>query len=689
MPLQKINKSIYIPFGHAKKLSDLDQFLPFKLVDSLEPCTHVAGWGYKPSGIKAKKLALRKNKKYILMEDGFIAKIPFLKKDCLISMVLDTKAPYFDTSVITDLEQILIQKDPLKLPSEASDLLQRWRSLKPKKYSSFIKQTACFDSVNLKNCVVIIDQIKGDAALDERITGKAPFQKILEFISSNYPEKTVLIKPHPRKGEGFFNKKESAVGDYLKKYPQLKIEVLPPHFELDVIKENIQEVLVVNSLMGFELLLNNYKVRTFGSPWYAGWGLTSDEYLCERKLNSKKDLSLEFLFYCTYALYNVYVHPVTRKRCSFEDILDHIELQKNIINEFPKKIAILNAQKWKKPYYDKFLQFCDLRYISEKELNTLTPDEGLVSWGQRFNQSYLDYLRKKGFKVYQCEDGFLRSFGLGCELTQPFSLSFDDKGLYANPKLESKLNDLVTKPLNTKEFKESQLFIRLFKSLRLTKYLSVGQELSPPLLDFLVKNKDKKVMLVCGQVADDVSFLNSGFSQLTFQSLISTIKVENPDSLVIYRPHPDCFKGIRQGEVFLEEADYVDIESNIASLLDISEEIHVVNSLTGVEALLMGKKVVCWGNSWYCGRGLTVDKGSEIQSKTAVSLEQLVHGAYIKNPIYFDYNSNQYTSVFNLLEILKNPKNKNFNLIGESLKFVPYALKDKVSYVIHLLLGRI
>ena len=684
-------KGVYIPFGHAKRISDIETFLPGELVYDLNEAAYVAGWGYRPSGIKAKSLALNKNKRYLSLEEGFIAKIPYLNDNTLISLAVDSVAPYFDTTEKTDLESLLIRIKKEDLPSNLNFLFEKWKELNPKKYLNIEEQFALdLYPVNSKY-VVIIDQISGDASLNEEIVGKRPFKRLLDFIVNNYPEMNVLIKKHPKEGSrNFLKSKKSAIAAELKHFKSLKVSFLSANFEIDLLRNQIQEVLVVNSLMGAELLLKGYNVRTFGSPWYSGWGLTEDEGLCERKQKIKKIISREELFYCAYVQYNKYVHPVTRKKCCFSDILEHLELQKKVINRFPRKLAVLNAQKWKKPYYDKFMQFSTLRYISEKDLHTLKREEGLISWGQRFNQSHLDYLRRKGFKVYQCEDGFLRSFGLGCEFTKPFSLSFDDKGLYANPKLGSSLAESISHSLNCAQAKEARLFIKLFRSLKLTKYMSIGSSLSNELLDLLVKNNEKRILLVCGQVSDDVSFLNSDFNLLTFQNLVNQLKKENPHSFLIYRPHPDCFKGIRQGEVDLEGADFIDIKSNISSLIDLSDEVHVVNSLTGVEALMLGKKVVCWGNSWYSGRGLTEDKNSLITKKEPVSLEQLVYIAYIYNPIYFDYSSNQYTSVFNLLEVIKSPTSveRNTPLIAKILDRIPFRLKDKVSYFIHLFLRK-
>ncbi len=46
-------------------------------------------------------------------------------------------------------------------------------------------------------------------------------------------------------------------------------------------------------------------------------------------------------------------------------------------------------------------------------------------------------------KISLVEDGFIRSISLGSDLTRPFSLNVDDKGLYIDPNKASKLEELL------------------------------------------------------------------------------------------------------------------------------------------------------------------------------------------------------------------------------------------------------
>ena len=54
-------------------------------------------------------------------------------------------------------------------------------------------------------------------------------------------------------------------------------------------------------------------------------------------------------------------------------------------------------------------------------------------------------------------------------------------------------------------------------------------------------------------------------------------------------------------------ADQILPDADIATLLDQVDCVSTITSLTGFEALLRGKDVVCFGAPFYAGWGLTTD----------------------------------------------------------------------------------
>jgi capsular polysaccharide export protein len=81
-----------------------------------------------------------------------------------------------------------------------------------------------------------------------------------------------------------------------------------------------------------------------------------------------------------------------------------------------------------------------------------------------------------------------------------------------------------------------------------------------------------------------------------------------------------------------------------------------MTSLSGFDALLRGKPVVTYGQPFYAGWGLTVDKcqdGPAYARRTRrLSLDALVAGVLLRYPVYWDWELRGYTQCEAVLERL-------------------------------------
>jgi capsular polysaccharide export protein len=78
----------------------------------------------------------------------------------------------------------------------------------------------------------------------------------------------------------------------------------------------LQTVYTISSLSGFESLLYQKAVYVYGSPFYAGWGLTKD---IEEK--PRGTASFSDLFYCAYIKYPTYICPLYGEKITLEEAL--------------------------------------------------------------------------------------------------------------------------------------------------------------------------------------------------------------------------------------------------------------------------------------------------------------------------------------------------------------------------------
>lgn len=147
----------------------------------------------------------------------------------------------------------------------------------------------------------------------------------------------------------------------------------------------------------------------------------------------------------------------------------------------------------------------------------------------------------------------------------------------------------------------------------------------------------RRVVLVCGQVEGDASLRRGGGAVRSNQALLAAARAEHPDGFLIWKPHPDVEAGMRPGAVrWRGLADAVAAHTPIAALYPLAEEVQVMSSLAGFEALLRGRRVVVHGQPCYAGWGLTEDRAPLPRRVRRLTLEELVAGMLILYPRYWD-----------------------------------------------------
>jgi len=233
--------------------------------------------------------------------------------------------------------------------------------------------------------------------------------------------------------------------------------------------------------------------------------------------------------------------------------------------------------------------------------------------------------------LYRVEDGFIRSIGLGSDLTQPYSLVIDSKGIYFDPTRESDLEHI----LQTAIFDEALLA----RAKKIREYL-IEKKLSKYNLYKNIHLKvpnNKTIILVPGQVEDDAS-IRFGASGMTNLKLLKQVRQNAREAYIIYKPHPDVIVGNRVGNIdealALKYADRIVTEVGLESVLGICDEVHTMTSLVGFEALMRGKTVFTYGMPFYAGWGLTEDRHAQTRRNRKLHLDELVAATLILYAIY-------------------------------------------------------
>ena len=239
--------------------------------------------------------------------------------------------------------------------------------------------------------------------------------------------------------------------------------------------------------------------------------------------------------------------------------------------------------------------------------------------------------------IVRMEDGFLRSVGLGAELTRPLSWVVDARGIYYDATKESELEYLLEFELFTPGLLARAHALReRVLAAGLTKYNLNGRRWQRPL-------DGREVILVPGQVESDASLAFGAPGLRTNMALLREVRATRPDFYLVYKPHPDVVARLRrEGSEDAQAAKWCDeIVTDVAmgELLNEVDEVQVMTSLAGFEALLRGKRVVCHGWPFYAGWGLTEDRLQHPRRTRRLVLDELVAAALILYPLYLGSRS--------------------------------------------------
>lgn len=289
-------------------------------------------------------------------------------------------------------------------------------------------------------------------------------------------------------------------------------------------------------------------------------------------------------------------------------------------------------------------------YLKQAISNGLNSKNSIYIWGRKSFPEVERYAQTHNLPIFRVEDGFIRSVSLGSDLTQPYSLVVDSRGIYFDPTVPSDLEVI----LETIEFNEGLLDrARKIKEYLIEKKLSKYNVYDDAVLNF---PSDKKIVVVPGQVEDDAS-IAYGAAGMNNLKLLQQVRSNRPDAYIVYKPHPDVLSGNREGQVNADEVlmycDKIVTEVSIDSVLSCADEVHTMTSLVGFEALMRGIKVSTYGVPFYAGWGLSEDAHSCERRTRTLTVDELVAGALLLYPRYIHPQTLQKCEIEELLEALE------------------------------------
>lgn len=590
----------------------------------------VLGWGRKPSGEQAAAWAAARGLPLARLEDGFLRSVGLGHQEPPLSVVVDDLGVYYDAGAPSRLEALIATPLDAAQTARALALAAAWREGRVSKYNHAREDTAALPP----GAVLVVDQTCGDASVRLGCAHADAFDRMLEAALDEHPGAPVVLKTHPDVVAGV---KHGCFGR-LSRVQRQRVQVLARDVHPPGLLERATAVYTVSSQMGFEALLWGCPVRCFGIPFYAGWGLTTDELAAPAR---RQPVPLAQLVHAALVGYTRQIDAETWQPSTPEALLAWLALQRRQRERYPAQVQAVGISPWKRPIVRRFFAGSEVRFA--RPGRPLPRGATVAVWGQSAPPLPAQA------QVVRLEDGFLRSVGLGADLVQPLSWVMDGQGLYYDAQRPSALETLLaTATFDAPLLARAAALRERILALGLSKYNLDGEP-------WRARANGRRRVLVIGQVESDAALTWGAPGLRRNIDLLRAVRGRCPDAHLIYKPHPDVVARLRApglGERGVAAHCDEIVTAPIDGVLRQVDEVHALTSLAGFEALLRGVPVVTWGCPFYAGWGLTQDEVPLPRRGRTLSLDALVAGVLILYPTYLGRRSGHFATPEAVLDAL-------------------------------------
>lgn len=253
------------------------------------------------------------------MEDGFIRSVG-LGVDLVkpLSLVIDSCGIHYDPGQPSDLERLLSSHE------FSPHLLERARRLRERLVESGLSKYNVDNGGqgqqrprrrDSQRTLLVVGQVESDASVRHGSAWFTTNSELLRQARAAAPDAWLIYKPHPDVVSG------ARLGRLETGSEALYDECITDISITDLLPE-ADELHTLCSLAGFEALLRGCHVVTYGTPFYAGWGLTEERG--PRCLRRQRTLTLDELVAGCLILYPLYVDPHSRQLVNAETVIETV-----------------------------------------------------------------------------------------------------------------------------------------------------------------------------------------------------------------------------------------------------------------------------------------------------------------------------------------------------------------------------
>ncbi|WP_454918605.1 capsular polysaccharide export protein, LipB/KpsS family [Xanthobacter sediminis] len=231
------------------------------------------------------------------------------------SLILDDTTAYYDATTASRLERWLAEGPELTTRERArarhaiDRIVARWRSQGD-------VSPAPDNGRSGARRVLVVDQEVGDPAVTFGLADGDSFARMMRDVVAGYGDCDIIVRKHPDPaGTGTVGYLAGEVLASASGNVRLVDAGSDPHALLAA----VDEVFVVTSNLGFDALMAGRKVRCYGAPFYAGWGLTEDRVPVTRRNRAR---TIEDVFFAACITHARYYDPRRKTLVEIEDVIE-------------------------------------------------------------------------------------------------------------------------------------------------------------------------------------------------------------------------------------------------------------------------------------------------------------------------------------------------------------------------------
>lgn len=278
-----------------------------------------AVWGRKHDAVLSKD-GSRVINDVIRIEDGFLRSVG-LGADLIrpLSWVQDDIGIYYDATCPSGLERILADYNfDDALLDRAAQLRARILASGLTKYN--VGSYSSWSRPDTRKPILLVPgQVESDASIRYGAASIRTNLHLIKAVRRAHPDAFIIYKPHPDVLAKLRDQGDS------EREARAYCDEIVGDVSMNLLLAEVDQIHTMTSLTGFEALLRNKRVFTYGQPFYAGWGLTTDCGMTEHvRVRRSRLLALDALVAATLILYPTYVSRHTHRYTTPERALEEL-----------------------------------------------------------------------------------------------------------------------------------------------------------------------------------------------------------------------------------------------------------------------------------------------------------------------------------------------------------------------------